>query len=136
MRRFLRLRSGDINAGNHLLGISEQAGALFRKWVGDFLEVGISDQETMMRTVAEVKVFFEEEIQKRRNAPRDDLISYLLDAKIDGQPLSQEHINGTLRLLLFVGIDTTWSADYPSYTIDNSRGWSLTGTGEEWDLES
>jgi cytochrome P450 len=93
-----------------MLGISEEAGALFRKWVADFLEVGISDQETMMRTIAEVKVFFEEEIQKRRQTPGDDLISFLLEARLDGEPLSQESISGTLRLLLFAGIDTTWSA--------------------------
>jgi cytochrome P450 len=30
-----------------LLGISEQSGALFRKWVQDFLEVGITDQEAV-----------------------------------------------------------------------------------------
>jgi len=30
--------------------------------------------------------------------------------RIDGRPLSDEHINGTLRLLLIAGIDTTWSA--------------------------
>jgi cytochrome P450 len=43
-------------------------------------------------------------------APSDDLISYLLDAEIDGQKLSDDHIRSTLRLLLFAGIDTTWSA--------------------------
>jgi hypothetical protein len=94
----------------YMLGISEDAGALFRKWIRDYLEVGITDQDLMMRTLAEMKVFFEEEIQKRRTAPGDDLISYLLAARIDGQPLGQEDINGTLRLLLLAGIDTTWSA--------------------------
>jgi cytochrome P450 len=93
-----------------MLGISEQAGALFRKWIRDFFEVGIADQETMMRTLAEVKEFFDQEISTRRMDPGDDLISYLLDARVDGQLLTQEHINGTLRLLLFAGIDTTWSA--------------------------
>jgi cytochrome P450 len=38
------------------------------------------------------------------------VISYLINARIDGQPLSDDHISGTLRLLLFAGIDTTWSA--------------------------
>jgi hypothetical protein len=94
----------------YMLGISEHAGALFRKWIRDYFEVGLTDQDASMRTLAEVKEFFEEEIRKRRIAPGDDLISYLIAARIDGQPLSQEHIVGTLRLLLFAGIDTTWSA--------------------------
>src|SRR5882724_6145975 len=54
--------------------------------------------------------FFDETIARHRAAPRDDLITYLIDARIDGEALSDEHINGTLRLLLFAGIDTTWSA--------------------------
>jgi cytochrome P450 len=94
----------------YMLGISEEAGDLFRKWIRDFFEVGITDQEILRRTSAEVRAFFAEEIRKRRGAPTEDLISRLIDARIDGQPLSDDDISGTLRLLLFAGIDTTWSA--------------------------
>lgn len=94
----------------YMLGIPEQAGGLFRKWIHDFFEVGMTDQETLLRTVTEVRAFFEEEIRKRRAAPTEDLISHLIDARIDGQLLSDDHVSGTLRLLLFAGIDTTWSA--------------------------
>lgn len=54
--------------------------------------------------------YFAQAMDKRRKVPADDLITYLLRVKIDGQPLSDEHIVGTLRLLLIAGIDTTWSA--------------------------
>jgi cytochrome P450 len=93
----------------YMLGISEHEGAKFRTWVRDFLGTGAADPRVAHRVVAEVNAFFAEEIAKRRNAPGDDLISYLLDIRHDGQPLSEEHISGTLRLLLFAGIDTTWS---------------------------
>src|SRR5215469_5726679 len=93
-----------------MLGISAQLGDLFRKWIHDFFEVGITDQGTLHRTYTEVRTFFAEEIRKRRAAPRDDLISHLIDARIAGQPLSDDDVNSTLRLLLFAGIDTTWSA--------------------------
>src|SRR5262249_33928451 len=43
------------------------------------------------------------------NRPKDDLISQLLEARIDGERLDDEHLNGMLRLLLIAGIDTTWS---------------------------
>ena len=51
----------------------------------------------------------------RRSSPtarptRDDLISELLAAEVDGEPVSDPHILGTLGLLLIAGIDTTWSS--------------------------
>ncbi len=45
-----------------------------------------------------------------RPHPRDDLISELLAAEVDGQPVFDVHILGTLGLLLIAGIDTTWSS--------------------------
>ncbi|WP_027583001.1 cytochrome P450 [Bradyrhizobium sp. Ai1a-2] len=94
----------------HMLGISEDAGDQFRKWVCDSFEHSLTDVSIVPRVFAEVSAFFDEEIARRRGARGDDLISYLLDARIDGKLLSKEHINGTLRLLLFAGVDTTWSA--------------------------
>jgi cytochrome P450 len=93
-----------------MLGVSEQAGGQFRKWIHEILELGITDQTVLLRAFAETAAFFGEEVAKRRIAPSDDLITYLLDASIDGRPLSDDHIVGTLRLLLIAGIDTTWSA--------------------------
>ena len=94
----------------YILGISEDAGDLFRKWVRDFFEAGMTDQQTVRRVVTEVRTFFGGEIRKRRADPTEDLITHLMNARIDGQPLSDDHVSGTLRLLLFAGIDTTWSA--------------------------
>ena len=42
--------------------------------------------------------------------PKDDLIGFLLNAKIYDQPLSLEHVVGTIILLMVAGIDTTWSS--------------------------
>ena len=92
-----------------MLGIPPESGDVFRRWIHELLVLGITDQDAMERALAESSAFFVGEIAKRR-APRNDLISYLADAHIDGQKLDDEHIFGTLRLLLFAGIDTTWSA--------------------------
>lgn len=94
----------------HMLGISEHAGEQFRKWIYEFFELGAADSVIAQRVIAEMMAFFDGEIAKRRASPGDDLISYLLEARIDGQPIDQADISGTLRLLLFAGIDTTWSA--------------------------
>ena len=42
--------------------------------------------------------------------PRDDLIGFLLNARIFDRPLETQHIVGTIVLLLVAGIDTTWSS--------------------------
>ena len=54
--------------------------------------------------------YFAEKIAARRASPRDDLIGYLINARVEGRAFSDEHIIGTLRLLMIAGIDTTWSA--------------------------
>jgi cytochrome P450 len=55
--------------------------------------------------------YFAGHIEQRKKRPTDDLISTLMNARDkDGQPLSDTHVLGSLRLLLIAGIDTTWSA--------------------------
>ena len=49
-------------------------------------------------------------IAEHQAEPRDDLTSFLIDAELDGQKLSPEHVRGTMILLMIAGIDTTWSA--------------------------
>ena len=93
-----------------MLGVPEDHGGRFRQWIRDFFERGVTDPTVVERVTAEATAYFAAEINQRRAAPRDDLISYLLDVRLDGEMLTDEHINGTLRLLLFAGIDTTWSA--------------------------
>jgi cytochrome P450 len=94
----------------HMLGMPEDDADLFRRWIKEILEIGITDEDVLMRAHREVAVYLTGKIAARRADPRDDLIGYLLDARIDGRPLAEEHIIGAIRLLLIAGIDTTWSA--------------------------
>jgi cytochrome P450 len=50
------------------------------------------------------------QIADHRQNPRDDLTSYLMDIEIEGNKLEDDHVGGTIILLLIAGIDTTWSA--------------------------
>jgi cytochrome P450 len=50
-----------------------------------------------------------DEVSKRRLEPGDDFVSYFLDVRVAEEPLSDEHIVNTLRLLLLAGITSTWS---------------------------
>ena len=93
----------------HMLGVPEKDGDLFRRWIHLVLEVGISDESVILPTLKEMSIYFATEIKRRGEKRGEDLISFLLDAKLDGQPVSETHMIGTLRLLLIAGIDTTWS---------------------------
>jgi cytochrome P450 len=100
-----------VRAIAHMLGIPERDGEHFIKWIHEILEVGISNDEVLMRAVREMAAYFAGHIEHRKKHPTDDLISTLMNARDkDGQPLSDAHVQGSLRLLLIAGIDTTWSA--------------------------
>jgi len=94
----------------HMMGLPEEEGELFRKWIYEILVAGITQPALMMRAIEESSAYFNAEIEKRKAAPGDDIISYLVGARIDGQPIEPERLLGTLRLILVAGIDTTWSA--------------------------
>jgi hypothetical protein len=100
-----------VRAIAHMLGIPEKDGDLFIKWIHEILELGIKDDSALMRAVQEMSGYFAGHIELRKKKPGDDLITTLMNAKgPDGQPLTDGHVLGSLRLLLIAGIDTTWSA--------------------------
>ena len=94
----------------HMLGLPEEDGDLFRHWIHQLLEVGISDNSVIMPTVTEMHGYFARAIAERAKNPGDDLITRLMRTPIDGKPADPAQIVGVLRLLLIAGIDTTWSA--------------------------
>src|SRR3979490_370594 len=100
-----------VRAIAHMLGIPEKDGELFIKWIHGILELGIKDDNALMSAVQEMGAYFAGHIQHRKTHPTDHRISTLMNARDrDGQPLSDMHVLGSLRLLLIAGIDTTWSA--------------------------
>lgn len=100
-----------VRAIAHMLGIPEKDGDLFIRWIHQILELGIHDDAELMKAVQEMNAYFAGHIEARKKHPTDDLIMDLMKAKgPDGQPLSDPHVLGSLRLLLIAGIDTTWSA--------------------------
>jgi len=93
----------------HMLDLPESDGDLYRRWIHEVLEVGITDQAVLMQAVGEMTRYFAAAVQERTEKPGDDLISYLVHARLNGAPMTTDHVLGSLRLLLIAGIDTTWS---------------------------
>jgi hypothetical protein len=92
-----------------MLGVPREDGDRFRVFIHRIMETpgegieGLVYEDTLDWYLTRV-------IDDHRATPRDDLIGFLLNAEMDGRPLSTEHIRGTIGLLLIAGIDTTWSA--------------------------
>ncbi|MER5938192.1 cytochrome P450 [Streptomyces sp. NPDC001928] len=72
-----------------------------------FLGVPAPGLDRRRRAEAELTEFFGRLAARRRAEPRDDIVSDLLAAGIDGEPLTGEEIATTCRLLLNAGHETT-----------------------------
>ena len=92
-----------------MLGVPEDLADTFTGWVRDVLEFG-HDPERSVPAWNAIATFFIEAIAERRAEPGDDLVSELLQAEVDGEPLPDDHVLGTLALILIAGVDTTWSS--------------------------
>jgi cytochrome P450 len=94
-----------------LLGVDDSRADEFVGWVRAILEQGHLEPEKRLIARNELLTFFAEQIADRRANPRDDdLITQLVQAEVDGEPVPDAHILGTCNLMLIAGIDTTWSA--------------------------
>ncbi|NLD75567.1 MAG: cytochrome P450 [Acidimicrobiales bacterium] len=92
-----------------MLGLPREDGDRFRTFIHRILEKpgqqhATDPEDTLVHYLSTVIA------ARRREPARDDLIGFLLDAELEGEPLTDEHIFGSIALLLIAGIDTTWSA--------------------------
>ena len=94
----------------HMLGVPPEDGDRFRVFIHRIIEKpgtyteAIAPEDTLVHYLMDVLR------TRRAEPPRDDLVGYLMAAEVDGEKLTDEHILGTLGLLIIAGIDTTWSA--------------------------
>ena len=93
-----------------MLGIDKANAATFTEWVRGFLELGLTNPELREESARNIFQFMYNELQARKEKPGDDLISYLFQQQVDGEPVPEPHVIGTCFLLLVAGIDTTWSS--------------------------
>ena len=92
-----------------MAGLPKEDGDIFRSWVHVILEgIGESREEREPVFMA-LNEYLTKAVDDHIENPRDDLISFLLEAEIMGNKLSREHVVGTIILLMVAGIDTTWS---------------------------
>jgi cytochrome P450 len=107
-----------------MLGFPPEDGDLFRGFVHALLEGVDVAREERIASFGPIREYFIAQIEDHRVNPRHDLTSFLMNVELNGERLGDEHVFGTMVLLLAAGIDTTWSAIGASL-------WHLAGHGAD-----
>lgn len=81
----------------------------FQRW-GTQMILGAYDPDGARRAATSMTEYLLPIVEDRRRAPKDDMISDLVRAEIEGERLDEEGLYSFLRLLLPAGADTTWRA--------------------------
>jgi cytochrome P450 len=91
-----------------LLGVPAERRVEFRRWSDTVVSTGgAGGWQAAATAQREMASFFGQMIAQRRAEPRDDLISQLVVAEIDGQRLTPVELIGFCILLLVAGNETT-----------------------------
>ena len=90
-----------------LLGLPRADYPQFQRWSISLLSFTVNRERGIAASKA-LEEYFTPILAARRQEPRDDLISTLAHAEIDGEHLSDEEIFSFLRLLLPAGVETTY----------------------------
>src|SRR5262249_13135694 len=101
-----------------MLGVPAEDHPRFRRWADAILamsytisgkgsEEARAATEQFLAVTAEMSAYLTGLLDRRQAAPRDDLLTRLALAEVDGQRLTREQILGFFQLLLLAGSETT-----------------------------
>jgi cytochrome P450 len=99
-----------------MLGVSAEDRGRFQRWIDGLLEMsytipgGPGAKEATAQFVVitgEMKAYVGEVVERRQAEPRDDLLTKLAQAEVNGERLTPEEITGFFQLLLLAGSETT-----------------------------
>jgi cholest-4-en-3-one 26-monooxygenase len=100
------------------LGVPREDWDLLFRWTNEVIgkedpeyrRPGETPGQTIKRARGEVHAYFDRLLEERRNEPRDDLMSELISAEVDGAPLTQQQLVLYCELLVEAGNETTRNA--------------------------
>jgi len=99
-----------------MLGIADAGWARFKRWSDAILRLsyarsgGTEADDALggyLAVTSEMDAYLAEALAQRRAAPRDDLLTRLAEAEVDGERLTQAEILGFFQLLVVGGQETT-----------------------------
>ncbi|SEB86830.1 cytochrome P450 [Paenibacillus sp. GP183] len=108
-----------------LLGVPSSDRQHFKQWSDVLVESAedLSDEafaqisQKRMKTVKELTDYFQGILKERASEPKDDLISALMQAEIEGEKLSEQEIVNFCILLLAAGNETTTNLITNSFRV-------------------
>ncbi len=100
------------------LGVRREDVGLLHRWTNEVIgkndpeyrREGESAGQTIKRARGELHAYFGEMIEERRRDPQDDLVTELMQAEIDGSPLTGAELVSYCELLVEAGNETTRNA--------------------------
>ena len=99
-----------------MIGIPVSDWALYNRWSDTILRISYSrsgsreaEQSLLdfMAVSEEMTTYLADMIDQRRAAPKEDLLTRLIEAEVDGERLSHAEILGFFQLLIVAGQETT-----------------------------
>jgi cytochrome P450 len=90
-----------------ILGVPPEDQPMFCEWLVKIVEEAADDPAGAKQANVEIYAYLGALLEARRSDPRDDILTFLLAADLDGAPLTHEQRLGIATLLLIAGIDTT-----------------------------
>ncbi len=93
-----------------LTGIPEEDADMFRDWIFRNFQLAPRDNAVRVQVATEMRAYIDEILRDRLANPQDDMLTFVANAEIDGEPVDWDLKLGYITLLIIAGIDTTWSA--------------------------
>lgn len=90
-----------------LLGMPPEDGEKYRGWMDAVTHLQHTDPEQSLTVTKEMQRYAGELIENRRRQPGDDIISFLIQAEVEGGPLTDDELIGYFTILLIGGIDNS-----------------------------
>jgi cytochrome P450 len=93
-----------------LTGLPEKDADLFRDWIYKSFQLAPKDNRIRMEVMIEMTQYIDGLLKDRLASPKDDMLTMIANAEIDGKEVDWNIKIGYVRLQIVAGIDTTWSA--------------------------
>jgi cytochrome P450 len=91
-----------------MIGIPGSDRGMFRRWSDSIIEAGSGGMtDETLGDLAELFAYFTTSLEEHRATPREDIITTLLEAEVDGERLTNDEILVFLMTLLVAGNETT-----------------------------
>ncbi|WNG45446.1 cytochrome P450 [Archangium minus] len=97
----------------HLLGLDASLHSRFKHWsdqlafISATADSDLEGQQRIRHTLQEMEHYLRDVVEARRREPSDDMVGGLVQARVDGEALTDKELVSFLFLLLAAGLETT-----------------------------